>query len=207
MGYLVGDQPVGPEGVHVIVLGMLSGCQERDRVTIEGRDTTRLFSVWKRQPEITVVRGRGGGLRTDRGGWISAKFDEIFLLVGRKLCVLPIYDMHHVVADLNAMASGFGAGAMYEIAWQLTKRAIPDGDYTKFEPHFEPLEEGPSEAEISQAKKLTAMVSQLSYANPDIPLRLVVRGPITGGPPAPPAPPPSGPDDYGSSNIDSDIPF
>jgi hypothetical protein len=208
-GLLIGNVAITPEGVPIIFLGSLSGWQEKDRVVIDGRETTRLFAIWRHQPEVEYLKGRGGGKKTDRGGWITGKYDEIFLLTPYGLAVLTLFDMHHVVAELNQRAASHGVGAMYEIKWQLTKKAAPDGDYTKYEPSFEPLSvagepNGPSDAQIAQAKKLTPLISHLSYQNPDIPLRLVVNSAPVGEPPAPP-PPPGGEDDYGVER-DDDLP-
>jgi hypothetical protein len=200
LGFLIGQRPIGAAGAPVIVLGWLSGCQEKDRVVIDGRAATRLHAIWKRQPEITVVRGKGGGLRTGRGGWVTGEFDEVFMLVGGELCVLSLYDMHYVVAALNRSALMLGVNAMHEVKWQLTKK-MSDEEYSRAEPIFTPLgvaEEasGPSEAEIAQAKKLNALIGQLSYANPDTP-----NSTPMGEPPAPP-PPPDSPDDYGAERDD-----
>jgi hypothetical protein len=209
LGLLIGDKAIGAEGISVIVLGSLSGCEEKDRVSVDGHEEKRRFALWKRQPEVTPIKGRGGGLKTDRGGWITNKFDEVFVLVNRELGVISLFDQHHVVAELNRQASTLGVNSMYEIAWRLTKAAVTDGDYTKYEPHFEPLgvvgePNGPSEVEIVQAKKLTALIGRLCYASPDIPLRLVVGGQI-GEPPTPPAPPVTSERDYGAER-DDDLP-
>jgi hypothetical protein len=210
LGFLVGHRPVDAEGEPVIYLGGLSGWEERDRVVIDGKETRPRVAIYKRQPEVTPVKGKGGGLKTDRG-WITGRFDEIFLLAGRELSVLALYDMHHVITEINRQASLLGVGAMYEIKWQLAKKMVSDGQYSHAEPVFTSLgvigeARGPSEAEIAQAKKLTVLVGQLSYQNPDIPLRLVV-----GGPPAPSRlddpPPPSNEDGDGPNpHDDSDIP-
>lgn len=190
LGFLIGKEIVGPEGVTAIVLGCVSGCQERDRVVVEGEKTTRLHAFWKAQPEITVVRGKGGGLKTDRGGWITGKHDEVFLLIDGAPYVITLYDAHHIVTDLNRRAQSLGVNAMYEINWHLTKATVADGQYTRSEPRFEPLAiagepGGPTEAEIARARKLSALVAQLSYANP----------------------PETDPQDPGATPDDSDIPF
>ena len=200
-GFLIGKQAIAPEGVSVIVVGTLSGCQERDRVNVGGKETTRLHAIWKRQPQDTTpIKGKGGGLRTGRGGWITGKFDEIFLLAPGP-CVLTLFDMHSVVAELNQRAGDLGVDAMFRVRWGLSKRAVPDGDYTRYEPHFEPLgvagePNGPTEAEIVKAKRLSATVGQISYANPDIQVRLVVGGsPQAEPPPVDPEDPGWTPDD------------
>ena len=210
-GFLIGNVAIAPEGVPVIVVGSVSGVEERDRVTIDGRETTRRHALWKAQPEATPIKGKGGGLRTERGGWISGKFDEIFLLTPHGLAVLSLYDMHHIVADNNQRALSLGAAAMYEVKWTLTKAKVPDGDYTKYEPHFTPLglagsAEGPTETEIAQARRLNVMAQRISYPHPDAPLKLVVGGPSLEAPDfGPPAPPPASEDDYGA-NDPNDIP-
>jgi hypothetical protein len=75
--FLVGDVAVGAEGVSVIILGMLSGHEEKNRVIIDGREEKRHFAFWERQPKVTPVKGKGGGLKTARGGWLTGQFDEI----------------------------------------------------------------------------------------------------------------------------------
>jgi len=50
-GFLIGGRPIGPEGVSVIILGSLSGYEEKDRVTINGKEEKRRFAIWKNQPE------------------------------------------------------------------------------------------------------------------------------------------------------------
>jgi hypothetical protein len=211
-GFLLGEVAIAPEGLPVIVLGMLSGCMEQDRVAAEGRNSARdyalrLYKIWERQPEVKYITGKGGGKQTARGGWITSWYDEIFLLTPYGLAVLPLYDMHHVVVTLNRRAESLGASAMYDIKWRLTNNEVPDGDYTRHQPHFEPLDVEPSGAEVVQAEKLCALVSRLSYAIPDASLRLVVGGDI-GSPPEPTAPPVKSLDDYdgGPPNPD-DIPF
>jgi hypothetical protein len=215
-GFLIEKNGVGAAGKPVIILGKLSGHEEVDRVLVDGKDTTRRYMIWERQPEVTPVKGKGGGLRTARNGWIKRRYDEVFLLIDNRLCVLPLYDAHHVVAELNQRAEPLAIAAFYEARWQLTKVEKPDGDYTRTEPNFELLgivgqPNGPSEAEIAHAKKLSGLISQLSYANPDIPLRLVVNSPDIGSPPEPTAPPVQSPDDYdggrNNDDLDGDIPF
>jgi hypothetical protein len=212
-GFLIGNIAIAPEGVPVIVLGSVSGVEERDRVTINGKETTKRHALWKVQPDVTPVTGKGGGLRTERGGWLSGKFDEVFLLTPHGLAVLSMYDQHHIVADLNQRAPLLGAAAMYEVKWTLTKAKVPDGDYTKYEPHFTPLglagsAEGPAEVEIAQARRLSAMIRQISHPHPDVPLKLVVGGPSLEAPDfGPSAPPPASEDDYGANDPNSEIPF
>ena len=135
-GFLIGGRPIGPEGVSVIILGSLSGYEEKDRVTINGKEEKRRFAIWKNQPEVTPVQGKGGGLKTDRGGWITGRFDEIFLLVDRELSVATLYD---IVQELNRQASLLGLTGMYEAKWLLTKHSVPDGDYLHHQPNFECL--------------------------------------------------------------------
>ena len=53
--------------------------------------------------------------------------------------VLTLFDQHDIVAELNRAAQSLDVGAMYEAAWTLTKTEVPDGDYTRYEPHFELL--------------------------------------------------------------------
>jgi hypothetical protein len=181
----------------------MSGVEEKDRVVIEGKETTRRYAIWKRQPEDTKpVRGKGGGLRTDRNGWISGRFDEVFMLdADGALCVLTLFDTHHVVSNLTKRVSQLPIDHVCEAKWRLSKALVPDGDYTRSEPHFELLDGGPDAAEFAQAKRLTSMIARISYANPDIPLRLVVGGPVIGEAPPPP-PPPSGIDEYGAKDPD-----
>jgi hypothetical protein len=218
-GFSIGDEYIAPGGAPVIILGMLSGHEEKDRVRVDGREEKRRFKIWKYQPEITVVRGKGGGLRTERGGWITSKFDEIFLLTAYGLAVATLYDMHDVVAKLNQLAQSLGAAAMYEIRWQLTKESfVDDGGYTHVKPHFELLgvagePNGPSDRELAQAKKLSALVAQISYPVPGAPLKLVVNGEPMDEPPAPHpddpgAEPPSDGPDYGPGpDDDIDVGF
>jgi hypothetical protein len=160
-------------------------------------------TVWKVQPEVTVVRGKGGGLKTDRGGWISGRFDEVFLLdADGALCVLTLFDTHHVVADLTKKVAQLPIDHVCEAKWRLTKALVPDGDYTRSEPRFELLNGEPNAAEFTQAKKLAAMIARLSYAVPGVPLRLVVNSGLPAPPPLDDAPPPSGMDDYGANHTD-----
>ena len=112
--------------------------EEKDRIIVDGREEKRRFAVWKTQPEVTAIKGKGGGLRTARGGWITSKHDEIFLLTPQGLGVLTLYDAHGVVAKLNQLAQSLDVGAMREARWLLTKRT-PDGPYPHPEPHFELL--------------------------------------------------------------------
>jgi hypothetical protein len=204
--FLIGDQPVDADGLPVIVLGSLSGHEEKDRLVVNGKEEKRRFAIWKNQPEVTPVKGKGGGLKTGRGGWITGRFDEVFLLTESGLAVLTLYDAHHVILEINRQATLLGADAMYKIKWLLTKQLVPDGEYTKAAPRLEPLgvagaSDGPSEAEIAQAKNLCGLVSQLGYRAPDVPLRLVVGGPLA-------PPPPDGEEDYGAKRDDNDdIPF
>ena len=208
-GILLGNVAIAPEGLPVIWLGSVSGFEEKDRVIENGRETTRRHALWKVQPEVTPVKGKGGGLRTERGGWISGRFDEIFLLTPHGLAVLSLFDRHHIVSGINQRATSLGASAMFEIKWQLTKAEVPDGDgYKHLEPVFAPLgiagtAEGPTAAEIAQAKKLAAMIRQIAYPHPDVPLRLVVGGaPLE-------EPPQNHPDDPGHPGTQDDggIPF
>ena len=53
LGFLIGGRAIGAEGVQVIILGMMSGVEEKDRVTVDGKD--RRFAIWKTQPEVVVV--------------------------------------------------------------------------------------------------------------------------------------------------------
>lgn len=216
-GFLIEKNGVGAAGKPVVVLGALSGFDERDRVVVDGKDTTRRHMIWKTEPKVEYLKGKGGGKRTNRGGWITSKFDEVFLLIDNRLCVLTLYDAHHIVTELNQRAEPLPIGALHEALWQLTKVEVPEGDYTRTAPHFELLgivgqSSGPSEAESAHAKKLSGLISQLGYANPDIPLHLVVNSPDIGSPPKPTAPPVQSPDDYGGHDggrdgIDDDIPF
>jgi hypothetical protein len=210
-GFLVENDATAAAGLPCIILGTLSGVEEIDRVTVDGKSTMQRYMIWKKQPDVGPIKGKGGGLKTARGGWVKNRFDEIFLLINNKLCCITLYDAHHVVTDIQQQAEPLPVKAMHEARWQLTKVEIPDGEddqgnsYFKREPHFELLglagePNGPSEAELAHAKKLTALVGGLNYPHPDVPLRLVVNGVPMGEPPTPPAPPPSGEDDYGASN-------
>ena len=201
-GFSIGDDYIAPEGTPAIILGMLSGHEEKDRVRVDGREEKRRFQIWKYQPEITVVRGKGGGLRTERGGWITSKFDEIFLLTAHGLAVLTLYDMHDIVAKLNQHAQSLGVSAMYEVKWRLTKETFVDGGgYKHVKPHFELLgvageANGPSDRELAQAKKLSSLTKLISYPIPDVSLKLVVNGEPMDEPPAPhPDDPGPDPDD------------
>jgi hypothetical protein len=212
--FLVGEKTVGAEGVEVIVLGSLSGFEERDRVLVDGREEKRRFAIWKYEPKVECVKGRGGGKKTARGDWISGEFDEIFVLVNGELCVLSLYDQHHVVASQNRRAAALGVGGMYEIKWRLTKLPVKNGEgYTHYEPRFELLgvagePNGPTEIEIGQAKTFCAMIVPLSHPLPDVPLKLVVNGAAADEPWNEPIGEPFAPhpDDPGASE-DSDVPF
>ena len=107
-GFLIEKNGVGAEGKPVVVLGKLSGYEEKDRVVVDGKDTVRRHMIWRTEPKVEYVKGKGGGKRTNRGGWITSKFDEVFLLIDNRLCVLTLYDMHHVVAELDQRAEPFG---------------------------------------------------------------------------------------------------
>jgi hypothetical protein len=201
-GFLIGENIIGPEGVPVIVLGSLSGCRESDRFIENGRQTTRPYALWAKQPEVTYITGKGGGKKTRRGGWIDCWHDEIFAHTPYGLGVLTLYDAHDVVARLNQLAQSLDVGAMCEAKWQLTKEPFPDGDYTKYKPHFELLgvagePNGSSDRELAQAKKLSAPVAKISYQSPG-------NGEPMDEPPAPhPDDPGPDPDD----DFPSDIPF
>lgn len=212
-GFLLGDNAISPKGARVIILGSVSGCQERDRVTVNGRETTRLHALWRYQPEVTPVKGRGGGLKTDRGGWLAGKYDELFMLTAYGAAVLTLYDQHDTVAELNRSAQSLGVGAMYEAAWTLTKASVADGDYTRYEPHFELLgvkgeADGPTKGETAQAERLSAMIAKITYPIPGVPLRPVATGAI-GEPPEDRAPPIQSEGDYdgGRPDLSDDIPF
>lgn len=213
LGFLIGDNAINPEGARVIIPGMLSGYDEQDRVIVNGREEKRRFAIWKTQPDVAYVKGKGGGKRTDRGGWITRRLDEIFMLTAYGPAVLTLFDQHDIVAELNRAAQSLDVGAMYEAAWTLTKTEVPDGDYTRHEPRFELLgvagePDGPSDRELAQAKKLNALIARISYPIPGVPLRLVANGPI-GQPPEERAPPVKDEGDYdgGRPDLDSDIPF
>ena len=47
LGFLIGDNAISPEGARVIILGMLSGYDEQDRVIVNGREEKRRFAIWK----------------------------------------------------------------------------------------------------------------------------------------------------------------
>jgi hypothetical protein len=218
--FLVGDVAVGAEGVSVTILGILSGHEEKDRVIVDGRETRRHFAFWGKEPKATPVKGKGGGLKTARGGWLTGRFDEIFVLINGELCVLTLYDMHHLVAKLSKQASTLSVGAMVEIKWRLTKKKVPDGPCTRYEPRFELIglageADGPSEAETAQAKKLTGLIAQLSHPLPDVPLKLDVGGewwedPRPSDPSYPRAEPPDDgppPPEDGGRDYGSEIPF
>jgi hypothetical protein len=214
LGFLIGDNVISPKGARVIIAGMTMGHREVDRVTVNGRETTRLYALWRSQPEATPVKGRGGGLRTDRGGWLSGKLDEIFTLTAYGPTVLTLFDQHDIVAELNQSAQSLGVGAMYEAAWTLTKASVPDGDYTRYEPHFELLgiagdAEGPTKAELAQAGKLSELIARISYPIPGVPLKLVANSGPIGEPPEDRATPVQSESDYdgGRPDLDSDIPF
>ena len=122
-GFLIGEHAISPKGGKVIIIGSVSGYRESDRVTINGRDTTRLYALWKTPPEVTPVKGKGGGLKTDRGGWLAGKYDEVFALTSSYgPAVLTLFDAHDIVVELNRKAQSLGVGAMYEVAWTLTKK-------------------------------------------------------------------------------------
>ena len=213
-GFLIGDNIIDPEGVLVIIVGSTSGWEEKDRVIVEGREEKRRFAIWKTKPDVMPVTGKGGGLRTDRGGWLTGRIDEIFLLTPYGLAITTLYDGHHVVGWLNRRAQALGASAMYDIKWRLTKVEVTDGGgYTHAEPHFEALRlagepDGPTDQENAQAKRLSAQIARISYAAPGVPLRLVVNGP-TGEPLADDEPPAPDADDPGPrpNDDDLDIPF
>ena len=106
-------------------------------------------------------------IKTGRGGWINGRFDEIFLLINNRLSCITLWDAHHIVTDIQQQADPLSIGAMYEARWQLTKVEVFDGkdeagnNYFRREPHFELLRlagqpSGPSEAELANAKKLSA---------------------------------------------------
>jgi hypothetical protein len=178
--FLIGD--VAHEEEHCLVLGSLSGVQEHDRSVNEyGKNVRDLFQIWRTQPKVTPVKGKGGGLKTDRGGWLGDKIDEIFLLTSYGLTVLTLYDQHQVVAALNQRAQSLGVAAMFHIKWAMRKKkaTFEEDEYPKYEPNFEVLgvkgqPSGPTDAEIARAERLADLVAQLSHPDPDVPLRLVV---------------------------------
>ena len=207
-GFLVDDTATTAAGLPCIILGTLSGCEEVDRVTVDGKPAKQRFMIWSKQPQgTTPVTGKGGGIKTDRGGWINGRYDEVFLLINNRLSYIPLWDAHRVVAAIQQQADPLPIKAMCEVRWQLTKVEVFDSkdeagnDYFRREPHFELLglagqPNGPSEAELANAKRLSVLISQLNYPHPDVPLRLVVNGNPMGEPPASSAPPPSGEGDY-----------
>lgn len=207
-GFLVEDTATTAAGLPCIILGTLSGCEEVDRVTVDGKPAKQRFMIWSKQPQgTTPVKGKGGGIKTGRGGWINGRFDEVFLLINNRLGCITLWDAHHVVADIQQQAEPLSIKAMCEARWQLTKVEVFDSkdeagnDYFRREPHFELLglagqPSGPSEAELANAKRLSVLIGQLNYPHPDIPLKLVVGGNNFGSPPTSSAPPPSGEGDY-----------
>jgi hypothetical protein len=225
-GFLIEGDATTAAGMPCVILGTLSGVEEVDRVTVDGKPTRQRFMIWSKQPQgTTPVKGKGGGIQTDRGGWINGRFDEVFCLIGNKVSCVTLWDAHHIVTEINQLAAPLPIGAMHEARWQLTKVERPDGEdqagnkYFRREPHFELLgivgqPNGPSEAEIANAKRLAPLIKQLSYPHPDVPLRLVVNGDASySGPPldGPPEPPPlQSPDEYGSGDSvvgrDDDLP-
>jgi hypothetical protein len=215
-GFLLGNNIIGAKGLPVIVLGTTSGFEEIDRVMIKGEERKRRYAIWKSKPDAEPVKGKGGGLRTDRGGWFKGRLDEIFTLTSYGLAVMTLFDQHNVVTDLNQAAQSLGADAMFKIKWTLTKEMIPDNSgYIHAVPHFELLgvdgdAEGPSKSELTRATKLSAMIAQIHFPIPGAPLRLVANGPI-GEPPSDRAPPIKDESDYDSggkpSGYDEDIPF
>lgn len=209
-GFLIENVATTAAGLPCVVLGTLSGYEEVSRVTVDGKPTTQRLAIWNKQPETTPVKGKGGGLQT-KNGWYKGRYDEIFLLINNRLCCITLWDAHHIVTALQQAASPLPIGAMHEARWKLTKVERPDGQdqagnqYFRREPHFELLgvvgePNGPSEPEITHAKKLSPLIKQLNYPHPDIPLRLVVNGSPIGTPPTSSAPPPSGEGDYDASN-------
>ncbi len=212
-GFLVEGDASTAAGLPCVILGTLSGVEEVDRVTVDGKQTTQRHMIWSKQPQgTTPIKGRGGGLQTDRGGWIKGRFDEIFLLINNTLCCITLWDAHPIVTEINRLAAPLPIGAMYQAKWQLAKVERPDGEdqagnkYFRREPHFELLgvagePNGPSEAELAHAKKLSVLIGQLAHPLPDIPLRLVVNGVPMGEPPTPSAPPVQSPDDYDIGDI------
>ena len=201
-GFLLENDPTTAAGLPCVIIGTLSGVEEVDRVTVDGKPTTQRFMIWKKQPDVEPIKGKGGGLKTARGGWIKGRYDEIFLLIANRLCCITLWNAHGVITALQQQAMPLPIGALFEARWQLTKVERPDGEdqagnqYFRREPHFELLgiagqPGGPSEAELAHAKKLSPLISQLSHPHPDVPLRLVVNGPVLD------EPPPSDPDDPG----------
>jgi hypothetical protein len=155
-------------------------------------------------------------LRTDRGGWFKGRLDEIFMLSPYGACVMTLFDMHNVVAELNQSAQTLGVNAMYEIAWTLTKEMIPDNSgYEHATPHFELLgvvgeDNGPTKAEMTRATKLSGMIAQIHFPIPGAPLRLVANSGPIGEPPADRATPVQSESDYDGgkpSDFDDEIPF
>ena len=188
-GFLIENDPTTAAGMPCVIIGTLSGVEEVDRVTVDGKPTTQRFMIWKKQPDVEPIKGKGGGLNTDRGGWIRGRYDEIFLLIANRLCCITLWDAHHIITALQQQAMPLPIGAMHEARWQLTKVERPEGEdqagnqYFRREPHFELLgvagqPGGPSAEELAHAKKLSPLISQLSYPFPDVPLRLVVNGPM-----------------------------
>ena len=113
------------------------------------------------------------------------------------------------------MMEGLPTSAFYEAKLKLTKKTVPEAEYAHYEPHFEVLgvvgeKSGPTAEEIAYAKRLWPMIAQISYATPDIPLRLVVNENPLGEPPSylDESPLPD-PDDPGSDSHDDcpDRPF
>jgi hypothetical protein len=190
LGFLIGENVISPAGAKVIVLGTTSGFEEVDRVIVKGEERRRRFAVWKTKPDADPIKGKGGGLKTARGGWLKGRIDEIFMLSSYGVCVMTLFDQHNVTVALNQSAQTLGVHAMYEIGWVLTKEVLPadDSGYEHIVPHFGLLgvsgeNEGPTKAEMTRAEKLSRLIDRISFPIAGIPLRLVANSPI-GEPPA-----------------------
>jgi hypothetical protein len=214
-GFLLGNNLISPKGLSVIVLGMTSGFEEIDRVMVKGEEKRRRYAIWRSKPDVEPVKGKGGGLRTDRGGWLKGRVDEVFMLTPYGAAVMTLFDQHNVVADLNQAAQSIGVDAMYKIKWTMTKELIADGSgYEHAVPHFDLLgadgdDNGPTKSELTRAAKLSSMIARISYPIPGVPLKLVANSGPLGEPPEDRSPPVQSENDYdgGKADLDDEIPF
>ena len=116
-GFLVENDATTATGLPCVILGTLSGVEEVDRVTVDGKPTTQRYMIWKKQPDVEPIKGKEGGLKTARGGWIKGRFDEVFLLINNKLSCITLWDAHHIISEINQLAGPLPIGAMYEAKW------------------------------------------------------------------------------------------
>ena len=144
-GFLLENDPTTRPACLASSLAPCAASRRSTASPSTAKPTTQRFMIWKKQPDVEPIKGKGGGLKTARGGWIKGRYDEIFLLIANRLCCITLWNAHGVITALQQQAMPLPIGALFEARWQLTKVERPDGEdqagnqYFRREPHFELL--------------------------------------------------------------------